>query len=741
MRSILAITASDIAVVSLIVGIFTFNQANQEQLALASRLQSRTQALADSFVDTLTPAYRSYATSSVASFIDNMVSEQRISGLGVFDAGGTPVATSTGLPSPALLAPLLSQAMDSDEPVGTFALVDGQNSFVYIDLLHGSDNNTVIGALAVAENADYIDDSIAAIWRDNLLPFLLQILVFGGGVFLLVRWVFMRPLVQLVESVQAARRGEALEPGEHRLLAPLSAEIAKMGSSLKKARLAASEEARLRIEKLDTPWTEERLKEFTKEVLKGRTVVAVSHLEPYVHARANGNIVCHVPASGLVTAIEPVMQACGGLWIAAGIGEADRLVVDEHDRIAVPHDEPRYTLKRVWLTPEEEEHYSRGFCDQAMYPLCHMVHLRPTFREEDWRAYKAVNEKFAQIILEEIRELKRPVIFIQDFQFTLVARTIKERRPDAVVGLFWHIPWVSPEAFSICPWKREIIDGMLGADLIGFHTQLYCNNFIETVGRELEARIDYEQFNVMRDGHTSRIRPFPISIAMETRAGTPNAAARKEEARELLDSLDIHAKHIGLGVDRLDYIKGVLERLRAVDLMLETCPEHRGQFTFIQISSPSETPSDQYRSFVESVNREVERINARWGTKRWQPVVFLPRHHTHEELARYYRLASVCLVTPLHDGMNLVSKEYVAARTDERGVLVLSQFAGASKELADALIVNPYNARETAAALDQALRMPVAEQERRMKKLRAVVRGYTIYRWSAEFIKSLTELD
>jgi trehalose-6-phosphate synthase len=337
-------------------------------------------------------------------------------------------------------------------------------------------------------------------------------------------------------------------------------------------------------------------------------------------------------------------------------------------------------------------------------------------------------------LLAEIKGVERPLILVQDFHFALLPAMIKSARPDALVSIFWHIPWPSPEAFSICPYRAEILEGLLGADLIGFHTQQYCNNFMDTVGNQIEALIDTEEFTVTRGGHSSAIRPFPISIHFTEEMHTPTD-------RSVLTSLGIKSKKLILGVDRLDYTKGIIERFKGFEFLLETSPSLRGEVTLLQIAPPSREAVEKYREYGAAVTAESERINAKYGSANWRPIVLEKRHYNHAQLENLYRLADVCLVTSLHDGMNLVAKEFVAARVDSEGVLVLSNFTGAAKDLRSAILVNPYSAEEIASALQSALSMTRMEQHRRMKAMRQSVRDYNIYRWSAEFIKALTQLE
>ncbi len=433
--------------------------------------------------------------------------------------------------------------------------------------------------------------------------------------------------------------------------------------------------------------------------LDGSGLFVISNREPYIHSRQGGAITVTVPASGLVTAIEPILRACHGTWVAQGSGNADRETVDNHDRLQVPPDDPRYTLRRVWLSPEEEEGYYYGFANEGLWPLCHMAHTRPTFRASDWEYYNHVNARFADAVAEEMAGEKHPVVLIQDYHFALLPRMLKDRMPHARVAIFWHIPWPNPEAFSICPWQQELLDGLLGADLIGFHVQAHCNNFLSTVDRVLEARVDWEHFSVKRKDHWSSVLPFPISVDFLEEPDNPAGNDAADERSALIAELGIEASLLGVGVDRLDYTKGIIERFQAVESFLENYPRYQGTFTFIQIGAPSRSHIQRYADFQREVEDEANRINERFRRGKWRPIVLLTRQHSHEEVRRYYRAAHVCMVTSLHDGMNLVAKEYVAAREDERGVLILSRFTGAARDLRDAIIVNPYDIRSTGDAI------------------------------------------
>lgn len=571
---------------------------------------------------------------------------------------------------------------------------------------------------------------------------LIIVIIFGAAIAFIFRWLVLRPIFKLIKSIRSVRAGKPDQELNsfkgYFFFKPLAEEISKISSSLLEAKSAASYEARLRMEKLDTPWTAERLKEFVKGYLKNRKIFAVSNREPYVHSKVKNEIKCSVPASGMVTAIEPVMEACGGVWLAQATGDADKETADKDGKLQVPPDDPKYTLKRIWLSEKEQKGFYVGFSNEAFWPLCHNVHNRPIFRKEDWQKYRTVNGKFAQNLLREIKGIENPLILVQDFHFALLPQMIKKSRPDAKIGLFWHVPWPSPEVFNICPWHREILEGMLGADIIGFHTQQYCNNFMETVGKEIESIVDLEQFNITLKGHLTRIRPFPISVAFAFK-GDKKSELKKGE--ELLKKFGVKTEYVGLGVDRLDYTKGILERFKGIDFFFDSYPNYREKFTFLQIAPLSREEVEKYRQFNEEVTAQAERINEKFQKNNWQPIILVKEHLTHKELDLLYRQTDVCLVTPLHDGMNLVSKEFVAARSDESGVLILSQFAGSSKELKGAIIINPYDAEQTALSISEALNMPLTQQRQKMKKMREAIKNYNVYRWSAEFMRAVANLD
>jgi trehalose 6-phosphate synthase len=738
MKQTLLTSLTLVLLVTLVTLGFTVQQVSREEQRLLTDLQYRTSLLSETVRVQVESAPSATDSARMTPLLSGFVREKRLVGALLYSNKDTLVASSSGLPrNTSQINTLAANAMDSDGAAGRFMRINSRRTYVLAIPVHR--DREVAGSLALLQNAGFIDDQLGQIWKNNFLYLGAQASLILLAVFLTLRFIVLKPVRDLVDTIRLTRLTSS-DPKDRRLpdnflFRPLIREIARIGESLHEARQVASEEAKLRLEKIESPWTQQRLFEYAKQILKNRTIFVVSNREPYIHTKKGKEITWYVPASGMVTAIEPMIQSCGGTWIASASGDADKLTVDEHNKVRVPPDDPKYTLKRVWLTKEEEEKYYYGYSNEGIWPLCHMAHTRPVFREEDWNQYQAVNGKFAKEILREIKGVHEPLIIVQDFHFSLLPRMIKNARPDAQIALFWHIPWPNAEAFGICPNRAQILDGMLGADLVGFHTQLHCNNFIETVGRELESLIDLEQFSITKNSHKTMVKPFPISIAF------PKPAKEDEDKRAILDEYEIpRTKYVGVGVDRLDYTKGILERLQAIEQLLEKEPQYKENFTFIQIAPQSRSQIEAYHRLETDVEQEVKRINAKFRKDGWKPIVLLKKHHAHEEINKFYRLANVCVVTSLHDGMNLVAKEYIAARSDEKGVLVLSKFAGASRELKKALVINPYDIDELSQAIHTALQMNLVEQKYRMNRMRESVQSYNIYRWSAELLKTLVNL-
>jgi trehalose-6-phosphate synthase len=480
------------------------------------------------------------------------------------------------------------------------------------------------------------------------------------------------------------------------------------------------------------------LLEFVTNTAKDTKVIVVSNREPVIHEPTAHGIRAVRPASGLVTGLEPIVRAVHGTWVAHGSGPADRMVVDENDRVGIPEERPEYTLRRVWLTRDEEAGYYYGLANGALWPLCHIVYTRPVFRRSDWEKYKVVNEKFCDAVLEEIGD-ERAVVFIQDYHLALLPRLLRNRRPDLTIAQFWHIPWPNREAFRIFPWGEELLDGLLGNDVLGFHVQYHCNNFLDTVDRGIEAKVDYEHFRAFRGGHPTIVRPFPISVdreQIEHDVHQSPVVARLEELRVEYEQPPVKQQFI-VGVDRIDYTKGILERLRGFDILLRNHPELKGKVTFLNFCAPSRTHVEAYRELNDKIDDLVDDINWRHQTEQWIPVRFLRAHHDYTTVLAAFRLADVLMVTSLHDGMNLVAKEFLAARTDEAGVLILSTYTGAARELESALLVNPFDTDLLADRMFEALTMPDEERRERMRTMRDVVVKSDIYHWGTRIFEEL----
>jgi len=742
LRINLRIILSIVLVISVLALLFTLIQVRREKERLTIDLERRSSLLSDSLEEAIEPLLEKGHPDRLQKIVEKFGNRERLAGVAVYDVKDKLIAATPSLSAHLSAAPpFVTKAINSDLGSGHFSHLGGKEMYLYVVPLHREE--AVAGGLVIIQDPSYIDDRLSLIWKNSFIRFLVNALVVSLTTLLLIRWSITGPIARIAQwmkQLRTEKSKEALHLPSERGFEPLTREVRQMARSISAAREAAEEEARLR-HTAESTWTPARLKEHVRTLLQEKPLYVISNREPYMHEKKGKKIECLVPASGLVTALEPVLKACGGTWIAHGSGDADREVVDAHSKIRVPPEELQYTLKRVWLTKEEERGYYYGFSNEGLWPLCHIAHTRPSFREEDWGYYQTVNEKFARATLEELEGVEEPLILIQDYHFALLPRLVKEERPDARVALFWHIPWPNPESFSICPWQRELLYGMLGSDLVGFHIQFHCNNFLETVDRALESRIDWEHFAVERGGHTTRVKPFPISIAFPGQNNTSKEGkATKPSKESLLKDLGVRGRLLGVGVDRIDYTKGILERFKAIERFLEKYPAYQGEFTFVELGAPSRTHIKEYHDLMATVEAEADRINWRFQSKEWQPIVFLKKHHSHEEIRPFYETADLCMVTSLHDGMNLVAKEYVSSRGEESGVLILSQFTGASRELRDALIVNPYDIEEMAEAIRTALEMGSGEQKARMQGMRETLKNRNIYYWAADLITALAQV-
>ena len=588
---------------------------------------------------------------------------------------------------------------------------------------------TTDGHLLVLHDLAYVDERAATARVYTILALASAVVGFGvvaGGLvfFVLRRWT----------RVMAATRPDAggPPPSNPRRISPISREFQALVRELRADKKTA--------DGIHVDWSPDTLRRLLTEELPGVEVLVVSNREPYIHNRTEaGAIELQLPASGLVSALEPVMRTCGGTWVAHGSGSADRDTVDENDRLRVPPASPEYTLRRVWLGEDEIEGYYYGFANEGLWPLCHTAFVRPTFREADWERYKAVNERFADVVVAEAGR-DDPIVLVQDYHFALLPRMIRKRLPKATIVTFWHIPWQNAETFGICPWREEIIDGLLGSSILGFHTRQHCNNFFDATDRFMESRIDREHDSVTLGGLDTLIRPYPISIEWPPAAlATQRPIADCREAVRARLGLAPEVR-MAIGIERFDYTKGILDRMLAVDELLRRHPDWKEKVVFVQAAAPSRSTLEAYGSLQAEAIRLAAEINLRHGTETWQPIRLVIRHHDQSEVYELFRAADVCVVSSLHDGMNLVAKEFVAARDDERGVLVLSTFAGASRELSEALIVNPYDTGAMAEALITALTMPEDEQRDRLVLMREVVRQRNVHRWAAQMLLDVARI-
>jgi alpha,alpha-trehalose-phosphate synthase [UDP-forming] len=461
----------------------------------------------------------------------------------------------------------------------------------------------------------------------------------------------------------------------------------------------------------------------------GRLIVA-SNREPFIHEHQGGRIICRQPAGGLTAALAPLLNSLGGVWVAQASGTADRDVVDRHSCVMVPPDEPAYKLHRVWLPEKLRCDYYCGLANRALWPVCHNAYQRPHFAAAEWESYREANEVFAEAILEEAAE-RAAMVFIQDYHLALVPRILRKRNPNLVIAHFWHIPWPSPDLFFTFPWSRELLDGMLGNNLVGFQLSGHAANFLHCAERTGAALVDAARGRVFGEANETAVGNFPIGIDfrghIKRAAGPETRGAMENWMRRLGPNV-----RLGIGIDRMDYTKGIPERLRGLDLFFERHPEWRENLVFVQVAVPSRGEIPEYRFLANEIAARVAALNERWGTTSWQPVHLVNENLPAEQMMALHRLADFCLVTPLHDGMNLVAKEFVASREDLDGVLVLSRFAGAAVELSSAVLVNPFSEEDIADGIRTALTLPRADRMCRMSHMRSAVQSNDIGRWAAE---------
>lgn len=742
MRRFLLFVLPILIIVTAVFVIFGYVQVRSEQKNLMDELHRKARSVAESVCLSAKYIFLHNDMNSAAQLVSTFQSRERLQGCAIYDKDGTILAiterfTDWKQEDPAYL----NSIVETKEPRGALQKHNGSSVYTYILPVPDNDGN-ILGLVEVIYDTSYIFSGLAQLWQRISIALVSLIVWIVLVVLIVQRQIFTLPVRQLTEWFQHFQKGETdtvspamKKEGE---LGKLAAEVEQVALNLRIAKKVVSEEAAVRIHKVET-WTESKLRDLIRAKLGENALFVVSNREPYMHVfdERTGETQCITPAGGVITAINPILYACGGMWIAHGAGNMDRKFVNSKNKLGVPPEDNRYILKRVWLSKEEEEGYYYGCSNEGLWPLCHITHIRPIFRETDWQMYKQVNQKFADAVVEEF-PAKNPFVFIQDYHFTLLPRMIKEKRPDTTVAMFWHIPWPNPEVFSICPYRQEILDGMLSCDLLGFHTQWNCNNFLDTANRLLESRVDTEKSTVVRSGKETCIRAFPISINgyFDGKKKPPDV----ERIEMIKQEFNLHDKIVGVGVERIDYTKGIKERILAIDRFLEKYPQYKGKFVFIQLAAPSRTHIKSYHDLMAEIDELVERKNWKYSDGEWKPIIYMSRHFSSDEIRSYYKLADFCIVSSLHDGMNLVAKEYVATKSDLSGALILSQFTGAARELTDAILINPYSIEEFADAIKFAVEMPQDEKRRRMENMRKVVSENNVYKWAANIITELTAI-
>ena len=473
-------------------------------------------------------------------------------------------------------------------------------------------------------------------------------------------------------------------------------------------------------------------------------LIVVSNREPYEHRLVKNHLIWEKTSGGLISALDPVMRRLGGTWIAWGSGKADRNVVDQTMAVEVPPDSPTYRLRRVWLDANEVKGGYQGYANQVLWPLCHLTLDRVAYRKIFWHSYQAMNARFAETVLDEIR-MKPGFVWVHDFHLALLTGLIKASLPHQPVATFWHTPWPGPDAFRILPERRELIESLLAGDLVMFQTRTFLHCFVECAKEFLGSDLHADDQRIEYKGHTTRLVARPISVGFQAwseRAQSPQVG----RAMEVLH--DLHVCHpetkIGLGVDRLDYTKGLLKRFWAIDAFFQQHPHYRGKFTFIQIAVPTRGDVETYRRYRDIIRETANDINVRYGSisrpgsrdaSRWRPIEFREGRIGLDTLAAYYRMADLALVSSVYDGMNLVAKEYVSCQADEKGVLLVSHLAGAAEEMTDALVINPYDQEGVADSIRQALEMPLEDRRDRMRRMRAYLAVHDIKAWADECLR------
>lgn len=683
----------------------------------------RSRLIKSTLQESLIPLVKSHSAQKIQQIFNRATQDERLYAVGFCDSSGKLTYATESFPN--------RGACDRLQPLNRTQIVEEKSGPLHFAFFPLEENDPTLGQLVIVHDLSFVKKR-SADTRLYIFYFFVILGIIIASLTVLIAQLSWKGWVSSLRSV--LKGGRIFRPTPHQMpqeLRPIVKDLRYLIRELEVERRALKES--------QISWSPQNLKEILRNELAGDEILIVSNREPYIHTRKGDKIELQVPASGLVTALEPIMRACSGTWIAHGAGSADRETVDAQDHVRVPPDKPAYQIRRVWLSQEEENGYYYGFANEGLWALCHIAHVRPIFRSQDWAHYVQVNQKFADTVVQEAKT-DNPVVLVQDYHFALAPKMIRDQLPKATVITFWHIPFPNSEVFGICPWREEILEGLLGSSILGFHTRFHCHNFFDSVDRFLESRIDRDTSTISFQGKLTAVRPYPISIEypVSWMRDIPSIQECREAVRRRHGFPEDHL--LAVGVDRLDYTKGILERFMAVERMLELEPQWIGKFTFVQIAAPSRSSIPQYQHFDSEVRALAEKINQRFGRGAYKPIELMIQHHGPKDVYEYYRATDVCVVTSLHDGMNLVAKEFIASRDDEHGVLILSQFTGASRELPEALIVNPYNIDQCAAALSYALTMPVQDQRDRMRSMRSLIQENNVYRWAGKMLLDAAKL-
>jgi len=472
--------------------------------------------------------------------------------------------------------------------------------------------------------------------------------------------------------------------------------------------------------------------------------ILVSNREPYEHMYGSGGIEVRQPAGGLVSALDPTMQYTHGTWVAWGSGTADRDVSDEAGRVQVPSEDPQYTVHRVWLDDADIDGYYHGFANRALWPLCHMLIQHFEFRTEYWERYRAVNLRFAHAVADEAERCTgRSMVWIQDYHLALVSEFLRAMRPNLFVHQFWHIPFPPPDILQLLPTgtQESLLRGMLGNDLLEFQIDRYVENFMDCVEQFLpDAEVDPVRQTIVFRDRVIHVGAFPISIDVERFEALASSPETDRRVQTLRERYARDGRQLGVCVDRVDYTKGILERIRALEILWAESPELRGRFTFLFVATPSRSNVPAYQSLERDVVDRTREINEQYGSADWTPIVLVNENVDADLLAVVYRAGDLCIISSLQDGMNLVAKEFVACQVDERGVLLLSRFTGSAEEIEGAYLINPFNVDGFVSAIRTALDMTPDERRRRMRRMRRQLRNSTIFDWLDSILARATAI-